>query len=94
MTFPVQRFHMWHVLFSRRLTANFAEHSAPYNADKSIEFVVNNLEKSSATLFTWLSNNCTKVNTGKIHLLASGNVKATAKINNNFIKSGKTSVII
>ena len=30
-----------------------------------------------------------KVNTGKIYLLASGDVRATANIDNNYIKSGQ-----
>ena len=30
--------------------ANYADHSTPYNAGKSAEFVVNNLEQSSTIL--------------------------------------------
>ena len=32
-------------------TPNYADDSTPYSADKSIEFVVNNLEHSSSILF-------------------------------------------
>ena len=53
--------------------ANYADDSTPYCAGKSAEFVVNNLEQSSAILFEWLNNNYMKVNTGKSHLLLSGN---------------------
>ena len=49
--------------------ANYADHSTPYCAGKSAEFVVNSLEQSSAILFEWLNNNYMKVNTGKSHLL-------------------------
>ena len=69
--------------------ANDADDSTPYTADKNIEFVVNNLEHSSSILFKWLSDNYMKVNTGKSHLLVSGNVRATAKIDSNYIESEK-----
>ena len=63
--------------------ANYADDSTPYTADKNNEFVVNNLEHSSSILFKWLNSNYMKVNTGKSHLLVSGNVRATAKIDSN-----------
>ena len=44
-------------------TANYADDSTPYCALKSAEFVVNNLEQSSAIPFEWLSNDYMKVNT-------------------------------
>ena len=69
--------------------ASYAGDSTPYTAVKNIEFVVNNLEQSSSILFKWLNNNYMKVNTGKSHLLVSGNVRATAKIDSNYIESGK-----
>ena len=56
--------------------ANYADDSTPYCA----ESVVNNLEHSSTILFKWLNNNYMKVNTGKSHLLLSGNSRATATI--------------
>ena len=49
--------------------------------------VVNNLEQSSAILFEWINNNYMKVNTGKSHLLLSGNSRATATIDNRYIES-------
>ena len=67
--------------------ANYADDSTPYCAGKSAEFVVNNLEQSSAILFEWLNNNYMKVNTGKSHLLLSGNSRATATIDNSCIES-------
>ena len=56
---------------------------------KIIEFVVNNLEYPPSILFKWLNDNYMKVNTGKIYLLASGDVRATANIDRNYIKSGQ-----
>ena len=35
-----------------------------------------------------------KVNTGKSHLPVSGNIRATAKIDNNYIESGKEQVLL
>ena len=69
---------------------NYAEDSNPYNVDKNVEFV-NNLHLSSI-LFRWLNDNYMKVNTGKSHLLVSGNVRATAKIDNNYTESEKEQV--
>ena len=67
--------------------ANYADDSTPYCAGKSAEFVVNSLEQSSAILFEWLKNNYMKVNTGKSHLLLSGNFRATATIDDSYIES-------
>ena len=64
--------------------ANYADDSTSYNADKNIECIVNNSEHSSSSLFKWLNDNYMKVNTGKSHLLVSGNKRATAKIDNNY----------
>ena len=72
-------------------TANYAEDSNLYNADKNVEFVVNNLHLSSI-LFRWLNDNYMKVNTGKSHLLVSGNVRAMVKIDNNHTESKKEQV--
>ena len=74
--------------------ANYADDSTPYNVNKNIEFVVNNLEQSSSILFKWLNGNYMKVNTDKSHLLVSGNVRATAKIDNNYIESEKEQMLL
>ena len=67
--------------------ANYADDTTPYCAGKSSEFVVNTLEQSSVILFEWMNSNCMKVNTGKSHLLLSGNSRATAAIGNSYIES-------
>ena len=74
--------------------ANYAEDSTPYCAGKSAESVVNNLEQSSTILFKWLNNNYMKVNTGKSHLLLSGNSRATATIDNSYIESEDEQVLL
>ena len=65
--------------------ANYADDSTPYCSGKSAEFVVNNLEQSSAILFELLNNNNMKLNTGKSHLLLSDNSRATATIGNSYV---------
>ena len=64
--------------------ANYADDSTPYN----------NLEHSSSILFKWVNDNYMKVNTCKSHLLVSGNVRAKAKIDNNYIESEKEQVLL
>ena len=74
--------------------ANYADDSTPYNADKNAEFVANNVKHSSSILFKWLNDNYMKVNTNKSRLLVSGNVRATAKIDNNYTESEKEQVLL
>ena len=74
--------------------ANYADDSTPYCAGKSAESVVNNLEQSSTILFKWLNNNYMKVNTGKSHLLLSGNSRASATIDNSYIESEDEQVLL
>ena len=73
---------------------NYAHDSTSYCAGKSAEFVVNNLEQSSTTFFEWLSNNYMKVNTGKSHLLLSGNSRTTATIDNRYTESEDEQVLL
>ena len=63
--------------------AHYADDLTPYYAGKSAEFVISNLEQSLPVLFEWLNNNYMKINTGKSHLLLSGNSRATVTIDNS-----------
>ena len=45
--------------------ANYADDTTPYSAQRNHQFVIEELEKSSAILFKWLGNNFMKVNTDK-----------------------------
>ena len=74
--------------------ANYTDDSTSYNADKNVEFVANNVEHSSSILFKWLNDNYMNVNTNKSHLLVSGNLRATAKIDNNYTESEKEQVLL
>ena len=69
--------------------ANYADDSTPYNEEKNIEIVVNNLEQLSSILFKWLNDNNIKVNTDKSHFLVSRNIRTTSKIDSNYIESEK-----
>ena len=69
--------------------ANYADFSVPFNADKNVEFVFNNLEHLLSILFKWLNGNYMKVNTGRSHLLVS-----SAKIDNDYIGSEKEQVLL
>ena len=80
--------------FLKDFVANYADDSTTYCEGKSAKFVVNNLEQSSAILFEWLNNNYMKVNTGKSHLLLSGNSRATATIDNSYIESEDEQVLL
>ena len=70
--------------------ANYGEDSTPYFAGENAEFVV----QLSTILFEWLNNNYMKVDAGKSHLLLSGNSRATARINNNYIDSEDKQVLL
>ena len=72
--------------------ANYADDTTPYCAGKSAESVVNRLEQSSVIFFEWLSNSYMKVNTGKSHLLLSGN--STATIDNSYTESEDEQVLL
>ena len=74
--------------------AKYADDSTPFNVNKNIEFVVNNLEQSSSILFKWLSNSYKKIRTDKSHLLVSGNVRAAGKIDNNYIEYEKEQLLL
>ena len=64
LLFNVFRFDMFYFLEDFDI-ASYADDSTPYNVDKIIEFIVNDLEQSLSILFTWLNDNYMKVNTGK-----------------------------
>ena len=74
--------------------SNYADGSTPYYAGKSAEFVVNNLEQSSAIIFEWLNNNYVKVNTGQSHLFLSSNSTSTATIDNSYIEPDDEQVLL
>ena len=67
--------------------ANYMDDTTPYCADRSAEFVLSDLEQSSTIIFETLNNKYMKVNTGKNHLLLSGNSGAIATIDSTYFVS-------
>ena len=74
--------------------ANYADDSTPFSAKLDGKSVTEEIEISSATLFSWLNNNYMKVNTDKSHLLSSGNNKLSANIDGNVIKSEANQILL
>ena len=72
------------ILLKIKIITNYADDSIPYNVDKNIEVVIDNVKYLSSIFLKWFNNNYLKVNTGKSHLLVSRNVRAMAKIGNNY----------
>ena len=66
---------------------NYAEDTTPYSAQRNRQFVIKELEKSSAIFFKWLGHNFMKINTDTSPLLLSGNIKLTSNIDNNLVES-------
>ena len=65
--------------------ANYLDDSTPYCVCKSAVFLSIIQNNHQQFLFSGLNNNYMKVNTGKSHLLLSGNSRATATIDNSYI---------
>ena len=59
---------------------------------KKTKSVINILEASSLSLFTWLNNNFMKAKSGKVHRLLSCSEPSTTLIDGSFIESN-TNVI-
>ena len=51
---------------------NFADDTATYISDESLENVLKSLEKNSMLAILWFENNYMKSNTDKCHLIVSG----------------------
>ena len=51
---------------------NFADHTATYISDESLENVLKSLEKDSMLSIRWFENNYMKLNTDKCPLIVSG----------------------
>ena len=74
--------------------ANYVDDCIPCYVDKNFEFLVNNLEQLSSIVFKWFNNNYMKEDTGKSLHLVSRNVRAMAKIANNYTESENEQVLL
>ena len=67
--------------------ATYADDNTSYTSDQNIDDVMRTLENDSVRLFKWFSNNQTKANKDKCHLLLSNKERVTMKIGETEIKS-------
>ena len=67
--------------------ATYADDNTSYTSDQNIDNVIRTLENDSVRLFKWFSNNQTKANKDKCHLLLSNKERVTIKIGETEIKS-------
>ena len=67
---------------------NFADDNSPYIVDKSINEVLNLLEKDANKMYTWYEHNWLKPNSDKYHLLLSNqDINLELTINNEMVKN-------
>ena len=72
--------------------ASYTDDTTIYKVKENKECVINILEASSLSLFTWLNNNFMKAKSGKVHRLLSCSEPSTTLIDGSFIESN-TNVI-
>ena len=78
--------------FLHRNICNFADDTTPYVCNKSLKFVLEQLEEQSNIALKWFEDNYMKMNSGKCHLFVSGNKyeQMWAKIGNDKILESRT----
>ena len=67
--------------------ASYADDTTPYTANKKNDLVIKEIDHFSEVLFKWFDFNCMKLNSGKSHILFSGNDNVSANIDNHTIIS-------
>ena len=67
--------------------ASYADDTTPYTANKTNDLVIKEIEHFSEVLFKWFDFNYMKINSGKSHILFSGNDNVSANIDNHTIIS-------
>ena len=67
--------------------ANCAGDATPYSAKKTNDLVIKEIEHFSEVLFKWFDFNYMKINSGKSHILFSGNDNVSANIDDHTIIS-------
>ena len=67
--------------------ASYADDNTPYTANRTNKLVIKEVEHFSEVLFKWFDFNHTKINSGKSHILFSGNDNVSANIDNHTIIS-------
>ena len=67
--------------------ASYADDTTPYTANKTNDLVIKEIEHFSKVLFKWFDFNYLKINSGKSHILFSGDDNVSANIDNHTIIS-------
>ena len=67
--------------------SSYADDTTPYTANKTNDLVIKEIEHFSEVLFKWFDFNYMKTNSGKSHILFSGNDNVSATIDNHTIIS-------
>ena len=67
--------------------ASYADDTTPYSANKTNDLVIKEIEHFSEVLFKWFDFNYMKINSGKSHILFSGNDNVSANIDDHTIIS-------
>ena len=69
--------------------ANFADDNTPYPSDKTVEYVLESLERALVFLFRWFEKNLVKANADKCHFVVSTSQKVSLDVNNFKIKNSE-----
>ena len=69
--------------------ASYADDTTPYETGKNSAYVIHNLEVLGNTLLNWFNDNSMKANSGKYHLLLSGNDPGKMTVGNETVFSSK-----
>ena len=67
--------------------ASYVDDTTPYTASKTNDLVIKEIEHFSKVLFKWFDFHYMKINSGKSHVLSSGNDNVSANIDNHTIIS-------
>ena len=67
--------------------ASYPDDTTPYSVNKTNDLVIKEIEHFSEVLFKWFDFNYMKINTGKSHMLFSGNDNVSADIDDHSIIS-------
>ena len=83
-----QYLFVWLILFPQRhRSSQLGDDTTPYGDNKTNDVVIKKIEHFSEVLFEWFDLNYMKMNSGKSHMLFSGNDNVSANIDNHTIIS-------
>ena len=68
---------------------SYADDTTPYISGRNIKEIIETLENTSITMFSWFKFNSMKANPDKCHLLLSSDEKCNASIGNHLIENSK-----